>query len=250
MQLHFAAVAATLALAAVPAAPAAAVVTTAYAAFNQQTGARLFRYQRLGEGAGTGNRLYTTASPGSTALAAVAVEFTYLAPGVPAALQGVQNALLTYDGTTTQTLTAEGDTRTQTGFSGTLSFQRVVPIDGKTNLLSISFTNASFSAVQGGRAPTLSISIPADGTTVVQSSDFMDFGPVSAADFSFNFTAASSGFDGAAGGYGAGFRANGRGGFATSPAPFFGVPEPETWALFVLGFGMVGLALRRRPLPA
>jgi hypothetical protein len=58
-------------------------------------------------------------------------------------------------------------------------------------------------------------------------------------------TPAAPAVNAAAGAYGADFRTNG-GSPASKPAPFFGVPEPETWALLVLGFGMVGLTIRRR----
>ncbi len=221
----------------------AGAVTVTYANFSQATSAKQFSYARVGPGAGTGNRLYTTAVD-SSAPGAVAVDFRYLL-SMPAPLQGFQDAMLTFDAATTETMTVSVGTSSQGGFTGSLSVRRVVPLDGKDNLLSISFTNATLFSVLGGSSASYTISIPAAGTLISQSSDFVDFGMVVEADFALSFSAVAPTFQSEPGGYGEAFRANATGTFASNPAPSF-VPEPETWAMLITGFGLVGHAARRR----
>ena len=224
------------------AAPAGAITVT-YANFAQSTNAKLFRYARQGPGAGTGNRLYTTAE-GSAAAGEIAVDFRYLVD-MPPALQGIQAAFLSFDASTTETLTVNGDTSSQGGFSGTVSIRRAVPLNGQDNLLTINFGNATLFSLQGSGAATYTIAIPAGGSFMSQTSAFLDFGTVMAADFALSFSALTPKFQGEHGGYGESFRANATGTFASSPPPSV-VPEPETWALLITGFGLVGYAARRR----
>ena len=233
------ALAAAVAASAFAAAPASAITVT-YANFAQSTNAKQFRYFNTG----TSNRLYTTTSATSTDAGGVAVDFKYLV-SVPAALQGFQDAILTLDASSTQMVSLNGDNASQGGFSGKLSIRRAVPLDGKDNLLTIDFTNGTFFSVLGGSSATYTISIPGAGTNIKQESDFLMFGNVVEADFSLSFSALSSTFAKNGGGYGRSFRANATGTFASNPAPT-GVPEPEMWGLMILGFGMVGVAVRRR----
>lgn len=239
MRITSLALAAAVVASASVAAPASAVTVT-YANFSQKTNAKQFRYLR----ASNSNRLYTTVTGASNTFGGVPVDFKYLV-SVPAALQGIQNAVLTLDAITNQRIAADGANRSQGGFGGTLVLRRVVPLDGEDNLLTINFANGTLFTTQGGSAATFTISIPSAGTSIEQSSDFLDFGNVIAADFSLSFSAVGPVFNGAANRYGNTFRANAAGTFASNPAPT-GVPEPEMWGLMILGFGMVGVAVRRR----
>lgn len=234
--MHLPLQAATFALLCSALAAPASAVTVTYANFSQQTNAKLFRYAFTGGG----NRLHTTPSAVSNALGEVGVVFSYLVP-MPVALQGVQDAMLSFDAATTETITANGDTRSQGGFNGSLAIRRVVPLGGQDNLLTVVFTGATLFAIEGGGSATYTIAIPMAGSFMVQSSDFLSFGIVPAADFSLSFSAAAAAFDAAQGGFGDTFRANATGTFATTI-----VPEPAAWATLVIGFGLAGAAIRRR----
>jgi hypothetical protein len=131
-----------------------------------------------------------------------------------------------------------GTTVTQ-AFSGTLSFTRVIP--GPANALTITFTNAIFSAQQNTEAPTLS----ADdhlGATIFYSSDFADLSTVINKNFSLSFSSASTPltFD-----FGLqqlpSSQLSGVGTFAATA-----VPEPSTWAFMVIGVAAIGMSLRSR----
>ncbi|QMW24660.1 PEP-CTERM sorting domain-containing protein [Sandaracinobacteroides saxicola] len=151
---------------------------------------------------------------------------------------------MTLDASTSQIVTSNGTSRNQAGYSGSVSFKRVTPLGGLDNLLTVTFSNVTLSTLQGGSSGSFFGSTP--GSTISMSSDFITFSPTSNFDFSLAVTSILPPFASPGnGGYGRAFRANTSGGFASDPPPSF-VPEPATWAMLIMGFGLVGVAMRRR----
>lgn len=108
-----------------------------------------------------------------------------------------------------------------------------------TNVLTGSFTGGALTAVRGGSSSTFQVSIPADsifGTTT----DFFDFTGFRLDDFALSMSSATPRIT-VSGGTVSSFTANGTGTFAGGV-----VPEPATWAMMIVGFGLVGVSLRRR----
>lgn len=134
------------------------------------------------------------------------------------------------------------------GVSGTFSFMAQSPVTAGlvtgVNLLSAIFTNATLSGTIGGSSITLSGN--STSGTLTYTSDFLDFTDINTTAFSLTGnTAAAIGL--ASSGRINNFRASVNGNFASNPPPVIPrVPEPETWAMLVLGFGLVGVAARRR----
>jgi hypothetical protein len=223
-------------------APASAVTAT-YAQFTQRTNARLLNYVRLGSTAApTGNRIFTSSTLGGT-LGAIGVNFTYLI-NTPLALQGFQTAAMTIDAQTALQSIASGTSRNQGGFAGSIRFIRSTPYLGLTNLLTLTFTGATLTTTQGGGSGSLIASTP--GSSIVATSDFLTFAPNVQHDFSLALSALQPSFaSNGPSGYGRNTRGNVSGTFASDPAPT-AVPEPATWAMLILGFGLVGVASRRR----
>jgi len=129
-------------------------------------------------------------------------------------------------------------------FSGTLVLTLLSPQMGlwgpSTHALTVTFANAELKAVSGGAAPTLAASSGA-GSVISYSSDFEDLTDTSAEDFSLSFSGSSSILN-LLGGRLPNFRISGSGTFAADPS----VPEPSTWAICVVGFGLLGGTLRLR----
>lgn len=210
------------------------------------------------------SELYTTNGT-STAPAAVAVKFNFL-EDLPGSYTGdinnQQNALYAFSALSTSAPIISGSNIVQTFESGSISFTRATPVyridalghigtQALTNLLTISFQNATLFATAHGTAMSISASTP--GSTLSYSSDFRNFVPVAKGggfDFSIAGTASSTPFGIAptdpsltnvTGSHSlSSFRVTSTGSFSAA------VPEPASWALMLVGFGATGAALRRR----
>ena len=140
---------------------------------------------------------------------------------------------------------------------GTVSFTSTAAFNlGSTvyaagsNILTLSFSGGELSAVVPGTAGNALVSIPGDGFSNV-TSDYLSFPPIQLTDFSISLGNVVPGFAIGNGGLGIqsnarfqNFTARGSGDFTAA------VPEPGTWAMLLLGFGMVGFAARRRQVAA
>jgi hypothetical protein len=238
MKRSYAYIAAAAALA-VSAMPAHAATQT-FAQFLQQTpGDRLFTYTKLDSGANKKAEIKATDIP---------VYFIFGALGLPADLTGLQNSTLTVDFVSNLGTTGTGSSRSQLFDSltaGSISFVRTTAAaEGngtRTNLLTVSFTNAQLDASQGDGAFTFK-STP--GSSITFTSDFLDFSKVIEKDFSFSFSGSSPTFDAPLGSSSRSLTASGSGTFASEPLP--SVPEPASWAMMLGGFGLLGAALRTR----
>lgn len=168
-------------------------------------------------------------------------------------LSGVA-ATMNFTGTGTSfAVNTAGNLWTQAFTGGTVSFTAInaVTIGARSiaaggNILTLSFTGGDLSALVPGTSGNALVSIPGDGFSNV-SSDFIDFPPVTLTDFSISLGNVSPGFSLGTGGLGtqsnarfSNFTARGSGDFTAT------VPEPQTWAMLVLGFGLVGFARRRQ----
>ncbi len=116
-----------------------------------------------------------------------------------------------------------------------------------SNILSLTFTGGEMTATVPGTAGNALVSIPGDGFSNV-TSDFLSFPPTTLTDFSISLANVIPGFCIGSCGIGGqstvrfqNFTARGSGDFTASM-----VPEPSTWGMLLLGFGLVGFARRRQ----
>jgi hypothetical protein len=143
---------------------------------------------------------------------------------------------------------SSGDAFSVSGVNGSFSFIALNPVTVGTvtgvNILTAVFTNATLSGTIGGSSMTLAGNSGTGGVTYT--SDFLDFSLVNSMAFSLTGNTQNP-ITTATGGRIANYRASLNGNFASNPPPTLPrVPEPETWAMLVLGFGLVGVTLRRR----
>ena len=206
-------------------------------------------------------QLYSTSGTGSV-FATPLVNFSYLVPLAPhylGALNGVQNARFSLSAVSTFAVETNGLNLSQIFDSGTISFARATPAHAvrgtftgpdQSNLLSISFANAVLTTRAGSSTFTLSASTPT--STVVFSSDFLNFTNSANNGFSLAFNAASPVLS-IAPTDPTSTNVTGGHSFVTTRANFSGqfsassVPEPAAWSLLIAGFAMIGLR-RRRPM--
>jgi len=119
-----------------------------------------------------------------------------------------------------------------------------------SNILSLTFTGGEMTATVPGTAGNALVSIPGDGFSNV-TSDFLAFPPTQLTDFSISLANVIPGFCIGSCGIGGqqtvrfqNFTARGSGDFTAT------IPEPGTWLMLLVGFGMVGFAARRRQVAA
>ena len=244
------ATAVALALAAV-AAPSQASV---FASFTPDTGAANYRWVNSGaSNSGTGGAFYTTTTNTGTSVGANAVHFNFVGDHTDPALAYLP-AAFTLNGTVgagnAAVFTPGPNTYTQAHLDGNFSFIYTGAsqfygsqfLSNGANLLTGHFTNAWIQG-NGGTGST-NLSIGNGGTLTYDSSDLAPevfWGLIPGTEeFSLNLLGVTPNFGANTGKALKSFRANGGGNFS------FGVPEPGTWALMILGFGGVGVMLRRR----
>ncbi|WP_243453544.1 PEPxxWA-CTERM sorting domain-containing protein [Polymorphobacter multimanifer] len=186
----------------------------------------------------------TTLSNSATSASGVPVVFSIA--GAPPVLQGVQS-LLTINATIPSASGGAGafSLANMTGTFSIISNAAVTlgSITG-TNLLSGTFGGASLNGEIGGGTGGVTAST-VGGSTISFTSDFLAFSDIVASDLSWALSAVNNAFGNSAGRL-RGFRATLGGQFSSEPAPRLLVPEPATWAMLVLGFGLVGVSVRRR----
>jgi PEP-CTERM motif len=164
-------------------------------------------------------------------------------------------AQLSFSGTGTGfAQNTSGSLWSQAFTGGTVSFTNTAAfVLGSTvyaagsNILTLSFSGGELSANVPGTAGNALVSIPGDGFSNVSSDFLPPFPPVQLTDFSISLGNVNPGFTFSPGGLGGqanarfqNFVARGSGDFTAT------VPEPGTWLMLLVGFGMVGFAARRR----
>lgn len=205
--------------------------------------------------------IFTTSSPTATTPGSTIVDFNFLVGGLP---QGVR-AVFTLFGSTTNTPAifvggCPGPTCfiIQSNITGSFSFVAQATSGGSqtvgaytipdgTNLLTATnYVGALIAGVANGSSAAFTGTDPAGGS-ITYTSDSMfglDFANTSSRDFSMTLGSLTVPFNAKPNAALTTFRASDNGTFGSEPSP--SVPEPATWALFIAGFGMVGLQVRRR----
>lgn len=224
--------------------------TTTFGQFVQRSpNARLFQYVNKDHGSSKSAELRTTGTASGNAVASIPIFYVSSVAGLPADLTGLQFAHLTVDLVSNLGTTGSGSSRVQmfdTVTAGTISIIRdTAAAEGagtKTNLLTVSFTNAELDASNGSGSFTFKTN---PTSVITYTSDFLDFSNVVSKDFSFSFSGASPSFNAGLGSSGRSTRFSGTGTFASDPPPLVpSIPEASTWGMMVVGFGAAGLALR------
>lgn len=244
--------------------PAAAVVET-FATYSAATSARNVRFVNVGNSASRTRdaTMYTTSTGTSNVPGAAAVKFSFLIPSLSTFVTGV-DALYTLnvDVAKNSAVNASG-VFVQGGLTGSFSFitTQAITLTGPlfetvtfaagSNLLSGVFTAGNLIGNIGSSAGS-SFASGVNGGTITFTSDFLDFTDVLNLDRAQSLTAVSPLFSRHAGANNAlsSFRAVAGGQFSSDPLPTVNflrpVPEPETWAMMLVGFGLIGFAARRR----
>jgi hypothetical protein len=254
------AIASAAALAAALAATAAPANAAVFAQFSPDRGAMDFRWIKSGgSGAtgGTGGHFFSIGPNTQNAVTAqgVATHFSFLDPAL--ATLAFLPATFTVDATITNALSHAATQNgagvwTETNLDGHFSFiysgttgnfatpsGTVHLVHGVTNLLSGVFTDAFIQGSGGSGSSNLT---SATGGTLTFTSQVEHFSGVlpGSQSFAFNLLAASPQFSALSHKALNSFRANGGGNFS-----MLSVPEPTTWGLMIMGFGGLGLVLRR-----
>lgn len=245
------------AAAALVAAPASAVTT--FATYSATAGTNI-RLVNSGNAVGRAQDavVYSTSTASGTAPGAATVNFSFIASALAPFVTNVQ-ALYTLNGTIAANTPAQSFNGTffQNGFNGTFSFVTVAPITVQgvglvtttyaagSNLLSGTFSNGTIS---GSGSAGGSAASGAPNTNISFTSDFLDFSSSTLFDRAQSLTATNPTFGLATNGALRSFRAVAGGSWSANPVPkaFAAVPEPASWAMLVMGFGIVGATVRRR----
>lgn len=223
------------------AAPASA---DTFGQFIQRTpSARLFQYVNKDSGATKKAEIHTTGTATGNATASIPIFYIFSVAGLPADLGGLQNAHLTVDFVSNLGTTGSGSSRVQlfdTITNGSISIIRdTAAAEGagsRTNLLTVSFTNAELDADQNSGSFTFKSNTD---SAITYTSDFLDFSHFINKDFSFSFSGASPTFSAVLGSSSRSTRFAGTGTFAAEA-----VPEVSTWSMMLVGFAAAGAALR------
>ena len=199
--------------------------------------------------AGTGGKLFTIANPTDTLLGSAKVIFNFDLPS----LSGLSHLTADYNlnvvvdsGNAAQNVGASLD---QPGLHGTFSFTYTGPttvlnghaISNGANLLTATFFDeGDITGKKNGTAGSIFASTDS-GSTITYSSDFIDFTGSTVRDLAYTLNAVKPGF-----GFTAGQALNGFTAAETGEFAYTAVPEPATWTISIMGFGLLGATLRRR----
>lgn len=261
----------TLAVAAFVATPAAAVVTT-FASFNASTTGNIF-YANNGTGGsnqtyrsnGTGGTISTTNSafnvrPAQAVPGAAPVTFSFLNNSLSPFVTNLPAAFTLSATVANSPIVTFSGFKVMENFSGNFSFLTTsamtigsVTYAAGSNLLSGTFSTATIFGPTGGTSGSFSSSTIS--SSISYTSDFLSFTNTTDRDLALTLTGITSlatgvnrGLNNVNGNAFRSFRGTATGSFSSDPAPLVlnTVPEPQTWGLMILGFGMVGVASRRR----
>jgi hypothetical protein len=237
---------------------ASATITT-FATFQAPTSARNIEWKNLGSNGsnGTSGQLFTIATAGASTPGTVNVEFSFLQPQISPYVHNLTAAFTLFATSSVAGSTSAGQL-VQPVLSGTFSFVTTSALtigthhfNAGANLLSGVFGGAGTHAptlggADGGSSGSFTGSTEG-GATVTYSSDFLDFSSTINRDFALNLTSINSVLSRTTGKALRTFKASAGGSFSSDPAPIVtAIPEPTSWALMLLGIGVMGSTLRMR----
>ena len=230
----------------VAAAPAAALTTIA--TFATPTSSANVRWQ----GAGSSAQFFTIANASATVPGAALVDFSLLQPSIAPFVTNLP-ALFTLNATVTSTpAVALAGQFFQGGITGNFSFTTTTGLTvGSTffaagsNLLSGTFNQTLLYGAANGSTATM-LAATSGGSGITFASDFLDFTGVANYNVSLPLSALRPALFASTGSSLRTFVATSSGAFASDAPSVIPIPEPESWALMIAGFAMVGTAARRR----
>lgn len=240
-------------LAVIATAPIASADPVTFAAFTQTSATKAFTWnnnRQAPAAAGCAAGALCSTLTGSTT-----VNFDFFEEVIPGGLatelEDNQLATLTVSATTTAAASGLGGAFVlQPGISGTISFTRNTPLNGLSNLLTVTFQNADISARINDSTATMNGSAPPD-MQVIFSSDFLDFSETTARGFSLSLASLTPSYNlfptwNGTGGFPGDARqlrdfvATLSGQFSSDPPPIGEIPEPTSMAL--MGLGLLAIA--------
>lgn len=194
---------------------------------------------------------YTTAGAASTSAGNTQVLFSLVGAATPLAVVG--NMLL-QGSTTDDPLGVTTGSFTQTVDSFTFDITATsnfvynsVSITAGQSLLQGTVSNARLTGTIGGTTGSL-VGSTLGGATITYTSPLFTFNPVTNYGFSLGLGGVNAAFaSGATTRAINDFRSTISGTYQSDPPPtFVAIPEPGTWAMMIVGMGLVGFARRRR----
>jgi len=231
------------------ASPAPAAITT-FATFSPIGQSANVQWVNSSGTTGSGGTFYSTATAVSTVVGTRNVQFSFLDPTLAPFVTNITAAF------TLNASVPNGNPAVniagfliQDGVSGSFSFLTTSPILIDTtfyatgsNLLSATFGSTAISGQLNGTSGS-SVASTSAGDTLVYTSDFINFSNVSGASFSVSLNSLTPFLQASPAAALQSFRAVAGGGF---DADITAVPEPGTWAMLLVGFGMIGAGVRSR----
>ena len=262
MKTKLAATAAAAVLAMGLASGASAEVTT-FATFSALGGDNFYFQNASAQNTSADSSFFSIPTSGSTTAGTAQVDFSFINLGATFD-STVKNVVANLTWTSSSTTAAESafGQAIQQGVGGQFVITSTAPItlDGKTFaagsvLLSGSFSGGTLAGGQGTTSGGFDVA-NGSGGTLTFTSDFLKFAPTANLGSALNFTSGTT-----VSGQGLGsldygsdalesFKMDAGGSFSSVPEPLAGVPEPASWAMLLLGMGLIGGVLRRRPAPA
>ncbi len=232
------------ALASVP----AAATQEAFASITALNNNRNFRWVKTGS---TGGTFYTTTTATDNVAGAVAMRFSPLGPnGFDIDANVLISGTTTADplGVTTGSFSQVIDSFTFT-VTATQGFQLGSQFYNAGTILLQSVGNVTNTRIQGTVGGTTGsfVGSPGAGAAMTFTSPIFTFQPGTTFGFNFGLASLSPAFATTGSNQSlSSFRARLTGDFQSDPLPRLNVPEPGTWAMMIVGMGLVGFARRRR----
>jgi hypothetical protein len=225
--------------------PARAQGPLQFASFTQATPLNVpFRFTNTG-GTGAGSTFGLYDGVGNSI--SIPVNFQYQIVNDYGSAVG-QNIAATMTMTSTVLTPDDGAGSIRVGMNNILvQFIANTPVNGLTNLLTMSVTTGTLKGEVGDSTAALEGTQSATGADIVNfDSDFLDFSGVSVnKNYAMSFSNVQPIVERESNNYFRSFTASGSGVFGSEPLPTTRVPEPGTLALLALGM-LSGAALRKR----
>jgi PEP-CTERM motif len=202
--------------------------------------------------AGSGGTLVSTSTDTATSSGVAAVRFTFINTPALAAISNISALFQINAGAPAgNPASSSGAFLVQGGLNGSFSFINTsVIVVGSTvfaagsNLLSGTFSGGTITGLTNGKAAQLT------GASIAYTSDFIDLTGVTSSSFAISLDNATPSINATTGNALDGFRARASGAFSADGLTVSAVPEPDSWMMMIVGFGLAGTMLRRPRLAA